>query len=508
VNAAPPPPPSKYAIKIVHPNGQEVTLFDPLPKQREFLAAPQPNVAYIGARGAGKSLCARYMAHAMALQHPGFTYVILRRTFPELQRSHLLFLESETKQLGATYHRTLNQVTYPTGSVGLFAHCAEDRDVLNLLSAQFGLMLVDEGSTFPWDMLLSLKTSVRVPVGAGYPALFRLVTNPFGPSAGEIWRHFVTKDVDDNPDYDPLDWHAVRTVMSDNPHISEREYRKQFQGLPAHQRAAWLEGTYIDERALFTLKPTITVDTPTADGTLAPERREFHVIDELPTFDGKSILEAPWVRHFRFYDAGFIEPAYCGWAAVFGKRIIVWKEKLWTRTPADEIARDILRESVITGSDGRPFPLPVTATYCDPSIHLKTSAVESVLETMERQHITVAGQRMSLVMEPAVNNRTLFADVLHRVLGEEVEPNTPRIQFLADGCPYLIRTIPQMAYDPKDPQRLADHKHDHGVCALAYLLMSHLPTTKPSAATRQPWWRKELRLSNRHVLGSSQVRSR
>jgi hypothetical protein len=505
-------------ITLTHSNGKTEVLYDPTQKQQEFHACEEPNVLYVGSRGTGKSLALRWEAHARALTTPGFTYVILRRTYPELQKSHLLFIDQEAKKLGATYHRTDRIITYPNGSKGFFSHCSTDEDVLNLLSAQFAWMGIDELSTFPWEMVTSLKTSVRVTKTSGLKALFRAATNPFGVSAPDINRYFVLKDIEpeEDPDYNPNDWRSIHTVMSDNPYIDANEYRKQFAGLPFHQRKAWLDGEFSEERALFSLVPEkrhAEIDPDT--GAHREVRRPYHVIEELPTFDGKSILEQPWVQVFRAYDHGFArDPAVCLWFAVIGKRIICFKERTWLQVHCDQIARDILNDS---------RGMHVTATYCDPSIHVNDGSILSIKDSMEQQWITQRDpdgreRRVHLTMDPSINNREQFADAIHRALLEEVEPGVPRIQFLrgnpsnprASGCPYLIKSLPQMRYDERNPLRLADHKHDHAPVALAYFLMSYIPTTQAPARSGTPWWVKEY-LPSRHRtfrLGSESVRRR
>src|SRR3990167_2744573 len=81
--------PSKHAIRIVDEYGKEHIPYDPGHnlKQLEYHSRTEPNVLYWGGRGSGKSICGRWDAHLRALAHPGFTYVILRRTYPELQRA-------------------------------------------------------------------------------------------------------------------------------------------------------------------------------------------------------------------------------------------------------------------------------------------------------------------------------------------------------------------------------------------------------------------------------------
>ncbi len=69
---------------FIEQDGKEVAAYIPTEKQQEFHAREEPNVLYIGARGTGKSHALRWEAHSRALAYPGFKYIILRRTYPQL----------------------------------------------------------------------------------------------------------------------------------------------------------------------------------------------------------------------------------------------------------------------------------------------------------------------------------------------------------------------------------------------------------------------------------------
>ena len=101
---------------------------------------------------------------------------------------------------------------------------------------------------------------------------------------------------------------------------------------------------------------------------------------------------------------------------------------------------------------------------------------------------------------------------MHDALTEEAGENLPRIQFFVngrEGCPYLVRTIPQMRYNPKRPKAMDDHKDDHAVVTCCYYLMSHSADLRQDAPTSKPIrpWMKE-KTKTRHLLGSDNVRGR
>lgn len=213
------------------------------------------------------------------------------------------------------------------------------------------------------------------------------------------------------------------------------------------------------------------------------------------------------VTIYRAFDMGYFpDPAVCLWIAHLGNRYIVFKEKLWFKTVASDIAKDIIAES-----EG----MRVNMTYCDPSMDIQTGAdVKTILDTFEENGVP---------MEKSVNNREHYAHAVHTALAEEITlkeaddhgpaVTVPRLQILQGsgkplGCPYLIRTIPIMGFDEKRPLALADHKHDHAVVALAYFLISHSSNERRSYTSKPvPRWLRP-KPSDRWILGREGVKDR
>lgn len=195
----------------------------------------------------------------------------------------------------------------------------------------------------------------------------------------------------------------------------------------------------------------------------------------------------PSVQIYRGFDLGFFpDPAYCIWIAHLGNRFIAFKEKLWYKSVAPDVAKDILAES-----EG----MRVAMTYCDPTMAIKTAAdVRSIKDIFEDNGVP---------MEESINNREHYAHAVHTALAEQVEMGNgvklPRLQIYKPGCPYLVKTIPQMRFDPKHPLRMADSKNDHAVIALAYFLISSGSTERRSVSSffKLPRWMRPKELNNK-----------
>jgi hypothetical protein len=461
-------------------------LYDPFPLQLEAHLHTEPKVLVWGNRGGGKSKWGRWDCHMRALTYPGYKYCILRRTYPELEASHLIDLPVETRKMGGFFNSTKHIATYPNGSIGFYRHCQSDQDVLNLLSAEFHEMFFDEITTFEWEMFTKLSGSCRVPKELGYKALVRATTNPLGVSADQVDRYFVTKDItpDEDPKYDPNDWFSIKINAEDNPYLDYVEYHKSFAGNPEHVIKAWVLGEFGLENALFNFHPT-------KDG------KPYHII---PSLDLNSLVTKAQI--YRVFDMGYFpDPAYCAWIAHLGNRYIVFHEKLWYKTIASDIATDIKLE------DERLGVKQVVITYCDPTMDIRTGAdIRTIKDIFDDSGIA---------MECSINRRELFASHIHTALAEEAEPGIPRMQIyytgrkLEIGCPYLAKTLPQMRYDPKRPLALDNHPQDHATVAVAYFLISSGAMERRTISTGptiKPWMKEKN--SARLILGSESVRDR
>jgi hypothetical protein len=486
--------------------------------QMDYITAPEPNVFMWGNRGGGKSVTARWTCHARALTYPGYRYAILRTSFPELIKNHLIYLGAEMEALGGTYNASKFIAKYSNGSLGMYLQCESDEQARNALGVELHEVVFDEAPTFLMSHMMMIASSVRVPMGSGLTPLKRFNGNPTGTSIDDLWSLFIDKDVDrdEYPDYNPDEWRAIRINLDDNPHLDVVAYKKQLGvGLPEHLRKAWLDGERFDSKLLFDLKPTRVVDKGEPTEHTVP----YHIIEELPKYPDsrgelQDVLTLPWVRIQGAYDDGFVDPAVMLWFVEVGNQLICFNERVWTHTNSPTLAAEILDANVILTESSQPYTLPLTLIYSDPTMAKQTPAVQSIQEVMEGVwkclvHGTVTRRccekAKALRFEPSTNSRELYASAINRLLQAEVSPGVPRVQFLKPnpntdaghalisrgitGCPYLLKYLPKMQFDENDPRKMADHKHDHPVIAFAYRAMAYPIHTAPRAeAVRPPWW--------------------
>jgi hypothetical protein len=469
--------PSPYAFLV---NGS--VFFDPhAGMQRELLrrlshrvmTGEGPSKFFLrGNRGGGKSVTIRKgLLHGLAMAIPGLRYGVVRRNMPDLFLNHLQYLHAEMSVLGGEYVQSPHPVCrYENGSMGFYRQCENFADVEKIVGSELGVLFIDEAPQIAWDNLALMFPSLRVARAGGRQPFYTLAVlsgNPTGDSIEELDKHFLDKTVSvfDNPHYVPEDWEHIPLFLKDNPSLDPDEYLKQLGPVPPAFRAAWIDGVRMDARTLFEVKKTV-------DG------QPYHYIQELPTIGGVSLLRVPWIQVYRAFDMGFFpDPAACLWLAVFGRRIIAVHEETWFKTIAKDLAAKMIETTrELVGET------PCAMTYVDPTIDTRTgSDTVTVMDTIEMNGVPC---------EAAVNDRVLYADAIHSLLGEEIEPGVPRFQVYEPGCPMLAKYLPKMRWDEKNPRKMADHQFDHWIVCLAYFAIASgvLSNARAETITTRPAW--------------------
>lgn len=462
-------------ITALNDEGKTVLVYEAQPHQLKGHASTAPNLLMLGTRGTGKSLWLRMHAHMLCMLFPNFRALILRRTMPELRKSHFGFIEREMKLLGGTFLQTTFIAKYPNGSTLLFAHCETEADILNFLSSEYGFIGFDELSTFTLQQFLQISAAARAPEGCGYEAVVRAGSNPLGVGAEWMQQWFVNKDVriEDYPDYNPDDFEMQFSTLRDNKYINADKYEARLKNLPDHVRRAWLKGEFVFEGMYF-------VDFRKVDDNDEP----WHVINSVPTFMGEPLYKHPFLNIYRAIDWGYHpDPAVCLWIAVLpNKRAIVFKEKSWKRTLAKDVAKNIVKES-----EG----MRIVESYCDPTMLLKEGQVYSIGEIFESNGVPVTA---------ATNDRILYGYAVNEYLNTTIDQK-PQVQFVkglgAYGCKDILRTITSLRMDKLDPRKIADGE-DHWVVAFAYFCMGNAPPSRvPSSSEAKRWMRPKRKNANR-----------
>jgi Terminase large subunit, T4likevirus-type, N-terminal len=223
--------------------------YAPFPKQEEFHASPAKYRLFGGAAGPGKSKALLMEAILQAHEHPGANTLLLRRTFPELEQSLLLYFRRDVpRELYQDFHESKHVVTWFNGSTTRFGYCQRENDVYQYQGAEFLFIGVDELTLFTLRQWQFLTSRNRCPVSGAFPCMAG-ATNP--GNIGHAWVKSLWIDKQPAPgmenaaEYDPADYDFIPARVSDNPiYAGDESYLKTLRALPSHLKRAFLDGDW------------------------------------------------------------------------------------------------------------------------------------------------------------------------------------------------------------------------------------------------------------------------
>jgi hypothetical protein len=155
------------------------------PKQRVFCDSEWiDEVCYGGAAGGGKTFIQCADALAYGARYEGSKQLILRKTFPELERNIVRqSLEIFPQKPFAKYNSTKHLWSFANGSIIEFGYLARENDVYLYQGSEWDVIRVDEATHFPFSSIDYLRSRLR---GVKpYPRSMKYSTNP--GNVGHMW---------------------------------------------------------------------------------------------------------------------------------------------------------------------------------------------------------------------------------------------------------------------------------------------------------------------------------
>lgn len=430
-------------LQTVDPFGKLGFTPNPGP-QTAFLAADEQDILYGGAAGGSKSTSLLMYALRACADFPGLQAFWFRRSFPELEHSVLRMLGRWRygKQLGASYNRQLHELTFSNGSILTFAHAKNLEEATAYQSAEINLLLIDERTTIPPDVIDMLYTRVRSGV-VGVPCLgIRSATNPGNIGHSRVLTEYVEatgygqKVITDSFGRSRR---FIQARASDTPQLGE-DYIKSLAGLPEHLRKAFLDG-----------------DWSVFQGQVFSEwRYDRHTVEPFQVPD-------IWQKYAGM-DWGFTAPFAVVWAALDeDRRLWVFRDMSAKQLTAERQAQEVLAAE--TRAEWNII------RFRDPATKQRNGAGTSVAE---------AWSQAGLVTVDAPNDRVSGWQTLHhwladgpacRMHAEQGLALCPKLHVMRN-CTEVIRTLPALPYrtlgNVEDADTQAD---DHIPDGLRYLVM-------------------------------------
>ncbi|HVB87470.1 MAG TPA: terminase family protein [Candidatus Dormibacteraeota bacterium] len=231
-------------------NGRAMALpYTPFAKQQKFHASTAKYRLFGGAAGPGKSKALLMEAILQANDTPGSNTLLLRRTFPELEQSLLLYFRRDVpRELYKNFNESKHVVTWLNGSTTRFGYCQREHDVYQYQGAEFLFVGIDELTLFTLRQWQFLTSRNRCPVAGAFPCMAG-ATNP--GNIGHAWVKSLWIDrqaasgMENAAEYDPADYEFIPARVSDNPiYAGDENYLKTLRALPSHLKRAFLDGDW------------------------------------------------------------------------------------------------------------------------------------------------------------------------------------------------------------------------------------------------------------------------
>ncbi len=387
--------------------------------QTEFLAAPEREVFYGGARGGGKSyaMLVDPLRYCHKQKHRA---LLIRRTMPELRD-----LINHSQQLypkaypGAKWREQEKEWKFPSGARIEFGYAENLTDALRYQGQSYTWIGIDELPQYPTEDIYNFLRSSLRSVDPEIPVYMRATGNP--GNVGSLWvKNMFVDPAVPNTKFDidiktptgvkKISRRFIPAKLEDNPYLMQTDdYYAMLASLPEVQRKQFLDGNW----------------EAFEDSSFPEFNKDIHVIKP---FD----IPRNWMK-FRACDWGYSSPACCLWIAVdFDNNLFVYRELYTQKVTADMFARKVL-----DAEEGEYIRYGVL----DSSTWARRGDIgPSIAETM-----ILEGCRWR-PSDRSPRSRIAGKLEIHKRLRPDEETGYPSL-FILDNCVNLIRTLPMLPTD-------------------------------------------------------------
>jgi phage terminase large subunit len=417
--------------------GQITLNIQPYPKQVQFFKSTRRYIAYGGARGGGKSWAARTKAVLLALNYSGIQIILLRRTLNELRENHVFPLLALLKGI-SVYKDQTKEFLFPNGSRIKLGYCQAESDVLQYQGQAYDVMFLEEATQFTEFQFMTLTESNR---SSGMmkeklsPRMY-FTCNPGGVGHSWVKRLFIDKDYrnkekPDNYDFIPSTVYDNAYLMNNNP-----EYVENLENLPEMRKRAMLYG-----------------DWDAFEGQYFSEfTRDLHVIEPF-------VIPSHW-RRYTASDYG-LDMLATYWVAIDTHgNAYVYKELY----ESDRIISDAAkRMKEVSGED------KVHSWYAPPDLwNRRQETGKSAAELFRENGVKLIKSSNDRV-QGWYNVKEWIKPIKQKDEQTGEEKLTSRLKIFSN-CTNLIRCLPLLQHDEKDPNDCATEPHEltHAPDALRY----------------------------------------
>nr|UCS96187.1 MAG: terminase large subunit [Caudoviricetes sp.] len=419
-------------------------------KQKQFISASADEVLFGGAAGGGKSYGQLIDALLTALKYPGSKQLILRRTFPELDKSLIRVALGLYPQEIYQYNSGNHMGKFVNGSLIDFGYCDNENDVFKYQSAEYDVIRFDELTHFTESMYIYLISRLR---GANpFPKQVKSSTNPGGVGHQWVKARFIDIGPPDVLHETPTGSRIfIPSKVQDNKFLLSVDpgYLKRLENLSDKDKKALLYGDWdIFEGQFFT-----------------EWHREIHICEpfEIPSH---------W-KVYRTLDYG-LDMLACYWIGVDEQqRAYVFRELYESNLIISEAAEKI---AAMTKED-------IYLTLAPPDLWSRRQETgKSVADIFFENGIVLTKTSNSRI------DGWLAVKEWIKPFQDEQGVTTSQLRIFP-GCVNLIRTLPALQYDLKKPNDTATEPHEltHGPDAIRGFCIYWTTGAEPRKGQKAKW---------------------
>lgn len=425
-------------------------------KQQKFINADCDEVLYGGAAGGGKSFGQIVDAFLCSIKYPGIKQLILRTSFPELERSLIMTALQIIPRGLYSYNSTKHKMTFKNGSFIEFGYISSDSDVSQYQSAEYDIIRFDELTHFSEYQYTYMQSRIR---GVNsFPKQTKSSTNPGSQGHGWVKGRFIDTAAPEVI-YEEKGRRRVfiPAKVQDNNFLmeSDPDYIKRLEALSENDMRALLYGDWdIFEGQYFT-----------------EFDREVHTIApfEIPSY---------W-RKFRSMDYG-LDMCACLWYAVDTEgNIYVYREFCESGLILSEAARKI--SEIGKGEK-------IQYTVASPDLwNRRQDTGRSGMEIMAEAGLVGLVKADDRRVEGWRNMREYLK------VFDDGNGRSAKIKIF-NTCTELVKCIPLLTHDKHNGEDCAGEPHDitHAPESLRYGLMSRPMSSRENKAKTGNYTKGEL----------------
>lgn len=361
--------------------------------------------------------------------------LILRRKLPDVEKNFMYPMHREVPSTAFRYDGQKHIIKWHNGSMTELGFCRNMTDILRYQGLEYDYIGIEELTQWTEEEFDTLMGSLRSTKDGVIPNFFG-TANPGGVGHAWVKKRWVSRELSDR--YDLQDYAFIPAKYSDNPILVQADpnYIRRLNSLPEKIRRALRDG-----------------DWDIFEGQYFEEfRQDFHVI--APYFPPKGVK-----KRLISFDYGYTSPSAVYWMAQLNDgTIVVYRELYVTKHTYRQLATKIL--ALTTEDEMDEIGANI---FGDPSIFKKNESTGLSAEDDMRS--------VGLQISRADNVRVDGWNTVREGLQLYEDPNTgqtrSRVQICAN-CTELIRTLPMMQHDARNPEDLDTKLEDHAPDGFRY----------------------------------------